>query len=96
MSDEDQEINEYVDLPDDPEMAFAILQERKNADLQRILAQEENTGWYHERKYIDILVAFDEVYNLGIYDTFKSRLRVGFESHAARANLRTRSMTEAA
>ncbi len=24
------------------------------------------------------------------------RLRVGFESHAARANLRTRSMTEAA
>ena len=27
---------------------------------------------------------------------FDRRLRVGFESHAARANLRTRSMTEAA
>ena len=74
MSDEDQEINEYVVLPDDPEMAFAILQERKYADLQRILVQEENAGWYHEQRYIDILVAFDEVYNLGIFDTFKSRL----------------------
>ena len=31
-----------------------------------------------------------------LFGLSKEALRVGFESHAARANLRTRSMTEAA
>ena len=43
------------------------------------------------------IIELDEAQGIGsveIEDGFT--LRVGFESHAARANLRTRSMTEAA
>ena len=71
MSDVDQEINEYVDLPDDPEMAFAVLQQRKYEALEHIWESEERRNWYEERRYFDTLIAFDEVYNLGILSDFR-------------------------
>ena len=71
MSDVDQEINEYVDLPDDPEMAFAVLQQRKYAVLEHIWKNEEGHNWYEERRYFDTLIAFDEVHNLGILTAFR-------------------------
>ena len=72
MSDVEQGINEYVDLPDDPEMAFAALQHRKYADLELIWESDQSGGWYHERRYVDTLIAFDEVYNLGILTAYRS------------------------
>ena len=68
----DHENNEFVDLPHDPEMAFAILQQRKYADLERRLANDENSaGWRHEERYFDTLIAFDEVHNLGILTAYR-------------------------
>ena len=72
MSDKNQENNEYVDLPDDPEMAFATLQERKYADLMRLLESTENAGYLYELKYVDTLIAFDEVHDLGIFSNYKN------------------------
>ena len=72
MSDMDHENNEFVDLPHDPEMAFAILQQRKYADLERRLANDENSaGLRHEERYVDTLIAFDEVHNLGILTAYR-------------------------
>lgn len=70
MSDIDQETNEYVDLPDDPEMAFAILQERALAELMRELEGERFRITDPERRYVYKLIAFDDVNNLGILDNF--------------------------
>ena len=70
MSDIDQETNEYVDLPDDPEMAFATLQERAYAELMHELEGERFKITIPERRYVYKLVAFDEVNNLGILDKF--------------------------
>lgn len=72
MSDIEQDTNEYVDLPDDPETAFAVLQQRKYADLERIINSDNVSSWYNERRYVDILTAFDEVHNLGIFPAFGS------------------------
>ena len=72
MSDIEQDTNEYVDLPDDPETAFAVLQQRKYADLERIIKSSNDSSWYNERRYVDILTAFDEVHNLGIFTAFVS------------------------
>lgn len=71
MSDVDQEINEYVDLPDDPELAFAALQQRKYAALEQIWKNEERRNWHEERRYFDTLIAFDEVHSLGILTAFR-------------------------
>jgi hypothetical protein len=61
MSDDHLE-NEYIDLPDDPEQAFAILHRRKYKELQnKWEANEGGNGHYYEREYVDNLVAFDEV-----------------------------------
>ena len=70
MSDMDQEINEYVDLPDDPEMAFSVLQQREYAALERIWESTEGPTWVQERRYCDTLIAFDEVHDLGILTAF--------------------------
>ena len=72
MSDVDQEPNEYVDLPDDPEMGFAVLQERKLADLERSWESDEGPSWRQERRYVDTLIAFDEVHNLGILTAYRN------------------------
>ena len=72
MSDIEQDTNEYVDLPDDPEKAFADLQQRKYADLERISERNEYPSWRAERRYVDILTAFDEVHGLGIFTAFGS------------------------
>ena len=68
----DQESNEYLDLPDDPEMAFAVLQQREYAALQRIWQNAEGSTRVEEQRYIDTLVAFDIVHNLGILTDFRS------------------------
>ena len=61
MSDEDEHSkNEYLDLPDDPEEAFAVLHRRKYNELEEIWS--ENRGGaasFSERRYVDTLVAFD-------------------------------------
>ena len=75
MSDIDQELTEYVDLPDDPELAFAILQQRKYAELQRILDNEEGNSWRNEERYVDTLIAFDEVHSLGILTAYRNAPR---------------------
>ena len=72
MSDVNQEPNEYVDLPDDPEMAFAVLQERKFAALERLWESDVGPSWRQERRYVDTLIAFDEVHNLGILTAYRS------------------------
>lgn len=63
--------NEYLDLPDDPELAFAVLQQRKFKDLAETWGNE-NGGWYYERQYVDTLIAFDQVHGLGILSTYQN------------------------
>jgi len=72
MSDIDRETNEYIDLPDDPELAFATLQEKKYADLIELLESKENAGYLYELKYIDTLIAFDEIHGLDIFSDYKN------------------------
>ncbi|NQW11769.1 MAG: hypothetical protein HQ481_18050 [Alphaproteobacteria bacterium] len=71
VHDEHQE-NEYLDLPDDPELAFAILQMRKYNKLTDAWENDNDRGWFHERQYVDILVDFDEVHDLGILTAYRS------------------------
>lgn len=62
--------NEYLDLPDDPEEAFAVLQLRKFKKLEEAWEDNRNGGWYMERQYVDHLTAFDEVHGLGLLTAF--------------------------
>ena len=69
----DENENEYLDLPDDPEEAFAVLHRRKYKDLEAIWnSNEAGGGWYYERRYVDQLMAFDDVHDLGILNGFRS------------------------
>lgn len=61
--------NEYLDLPDDPEEAFATLQQREYTTLEH--TRDENS-WSAERRYVNKLIAFDEVYDLGILIQFRN------------------------
>ena len=73
MATEEEDRNEYLDLPDDPEEAFAVLQRRKYKALEAIWNNNEGGGdWHHERRYVDNLIAFDEVHGLGILTTFRT------------------------
>ena len=72
MDDVDHEINEYVDLPDDPELAFAILHQRKYEELTRIWESMDDSSFVDELKYVDTLIAFDEVHDLGIFAHYKN------------------------
>ncbi len=72
MSKEEQEGNEYLDLPDDSEVAFAVLQDRKYKALESNWQDPDYSGWYHERRYVDTLIAFDEVHDLGILTAFRN------------------------
>ncbi len=62
--------NEYLDLPDDPEEAFAILHRRKFKQVKEAW-NDSNNGGYIEQEYIDNMIAFDEVHALGILKDFK-------------------------
>ncbi len=75
MRDMDQEISNYVDLPDDPELAFAILQQRQYAVFESALKSNEDAGWKHEQRYVDTLIAFDEVHDLGILTSYRDKLK---------------------
>lgn len=55
--------NEYIDLPDDPEAAFVILHKRKHKELEDNIS---DNNWFYERRYVDYMIAFDDVYSLGI------------------------------
>jgi hypothetical protein len=65
MNAEDED-NEYLTLPDDPEEAFAVLQRRKYNELEEMWRNNQSGDWYYERRYVDVLLAFDEVHDLGI------------------------------
>ena len=66
--------NEYLDLPDDPDEAFATLHRRKFSELEA--GWEENDGngdyWGAARDYVDTMIVWDEVYNLSNLEYFKS------------------------
>jgi hypothetical protein len=65
--------NEYLDLPDDPEEAFAEFQRRKYTALEKSWENSEGgSGWYLERRYVDHLIAFDEVHGLGLLTEYRS------------------------
>lgn len=44
-----------------------MLQEREYAELQRIWETAEGGTYYDELRYVDTLIAFDEVHSLGIF-----------------------------
>lgn len=64
--------NEYLDLPDDPEEAFAILHNRKYQELEEYWEESRDNGHFFTRRYVDKLLAFDEVHSLGFLTAFKS------------------------
>ncbi|MFL0693865.1 MAG: hypothetical protein ACJLUP_17800 [Agrobacterium tumefaciens] len=64
--------NEYLNLPDDPEEGFAALHQKRYAELKRVWESGEgSSNWYHERQYVDVMVAFDEVMGLNYLDQLK-------------------------
>lgn len=60
------EDNEFIDLPDDPEEGFAVLQRRLSNELERAYENNNASSWYLERRHVDTLIAYDEVHNLGL------------------------------
>ena len=72
MSNEEQGHNEFLDLPDDPEVAFAVLQKRKLQALEDLWETKRTGGWYDERRFVDTLIAFDEVHDLGLLIAYRN------------------------
>ena len=70
MDDTEHAKNLYLHLPDDPELAFATLQQIKYAELQRASQESGRGDWSREEEYLDTLTAFDQVYNLGLFADF--------------------------
>jgi len=65
--------NQYLDLPDDPEEAFAVFQLRKYEQLEEIWENSRGgSGYYSERRYVDHLIAFDEVHGLGLLTEYRA------------------------
>ncbi len=64
--------NEYLDLPDDAEEGFAALHMRKIKEVEAAWEDNRNGSYYAERRYVDNLIAFDEVHNLGILIAFRT------------------------
>jgi hypothetical protein len=70
---DDYSNNEYLDLPDDPEEGFAALQRRKYKELEELRETNRGgSGWHYERRYVDTLVAFDEVHDLEILTAYRN------------------------
>ena len=53
--DDDYSKNEYLDLPDDPEEAFAALHRRKYKELEEMWESQRSSSWYSERRYVLII-----------------------------------------
>jgi hypothetical protein len=75
--DDDYSKNEYLDLPDDPEEAFAALHRRKYKELEAIWESRSSNEdysytYYDERRYVDTLAAFDEVHDIGILTIYRN------------------------
>lgn len=71
MNDEEPLVKEYLDLASDPEVAFAVLQDRKYKALEAIWEENRAGSWHHERRYVDTLIAFDEVHGLGLLSAYR-------------------------
>lgn len=71
MSEEEHD-NEYLDLPDDPEEAFAVLHRKKYKELEAIWENNRGGAWHYERRYVDQIIAFDEVHDLGITVAYRN------------------------
>jgi GGDEF domain-containing protein len=63
--------NEFLDLPDNPEEAFAVLQKRRSRYLNDEF-DNYNQRREHDRHYVDTLIAFDEVHHLKIFSDLKT------------------------
>ncbi len=65
--------NEYMDLPDDPEEAFAVFHRRKFSELEADWVESDGRNNYLHcaRKYVDIMILCDEVYNLNTLEDYK-------------------------
>lgn len=83
--------NEFLDLPDDPEEAFLILEKRKYSELSDLWQSSQD--FRYEREYVNVMLAFDEVYDLGFLskygdvpddDALFSTYIHGFKSHINR------------
>lgn len=61
--------NEYLDLPDDPEEAFAVFHAREYERMER---DGNGNGWEAERRYVNKIIAFDEVYGLSLLEQFRT------------------------
>ncbi|NIA68443.1 hypothetical protein HBA54_07540 [Pelagibius litoralis] len=76
MSNDEKEhsefLDEYLDLPDDPEVAFAVLHQRRHEAMEKQWDNDRVQSWYYERRYVDTLTAFDEVHNLGILIAYRN------------------------
>lgn len=66
------EDNEFLDLPDDPEEGFAVLRRRLANALEKAYEDNNAGGWHLERRYVDTLVAYDEVHNLGLLQSLSN------------------------
>lgn len=61
--------NDFLNLPDDSEHGFAILQQRQYAKLEESW-DLQNQGWNPERNYVETLVIYDRVNGLGLLSDF--------------------------
>jgi len=67
--------NKYLDLPADPEEAFAVQQQREYKELEEMWANDRGgDSRFFERRYVETLVAFDEVHDLGILTAYRDPL----------------------
>lgn len=55
----------FFQLPSDPEDAFVVYYRRCADDLEA--SDNENSGYFYHRQFADKILAFDEVYALGLF-----------------------------
>ena len=60
--------NEFLDLPDDAVLAFAILENRMSAKVDKNLDSDGDPKYDQMMEYIETLNAFSEVHELGYLD----------------------------
>ena len=93
MADNEQNRNDYLDLPGDPELGFAMLQKKLSAEFERKMQEDEYNKWRHAEWYADTLIAFDDVHGLDFLSEFKSpQIREAntseyFDAFSRRANV---------
>lgn len=57
----------FVRLPSDPEEAFVVYRKKCADELD---AKRSPNGWFYERQYVDRILAFDEVFDLGLFSSW--------------------------